>query len=168
MKRKTFLKSGIIGFSGLITFPLFGRPLFQEKTDDIDIATIKEFVVAGHGDLAKVNQMLLDEPNLIYARYDWGGGDFEEAIEGAGHVGNKEIATYLIEKGARVNLFALTMLGKKKVVIPALEEYPSLIRAKGPHGFSLLHHAKLGGDESKEIFDYLTEKGLTETKFKIK
>jgi len=61
--------------------------------------------------------------------------------------------------------FVLTMWGKKNIVIPALEEYPGLIRAKRPHGFSLLHHAKIGGEESKEIFDYFTAKGLTETKF---
>ena len=40
--------------------------------------------------------MLNDYPNLIYSRYDWGNGDFEGAIEGAGQVGNKEIADYLI------------------------------------------------------------------------
>ena len=28
--------------------------------------------------------MLSEYPNLIYSRYDWGNGDFEEAIEGAG------------------------------------------------------------------------------------
>lgn len=34
------------------------------------------------------------------------------------------------------------MLGKTELVKPVLEEYPNLISAKGPHGFSLLHHAK--------------------------
>ena len=168
MKRKTFLKSGIIGLSGLTTFPVSGATFFQEESNKYTTEKIKEFVIAGHSDLAKVKHMLLEEPNLIYSRFDWGGGDFEEAIEGAGHVGNKEIANYLIEEGARVNLFVLTMLGKKNIVIPALEEYPSLINAKGPHGFSLLHHAKVGGEESKEIYDYLIGKGLTEVKFKIK
>jgi hypothetical protein len=168
MKRKIFLKSGIIGLSGLITYPVSGTSFFHEESNKLTTEKIKEFVIAGHSDLAKVKDMLLEEPNLIYSRFDWGGGDFEEAIEGAGHVGNKEIANYLIEKGARVNLFVLTMLGKKNIVIPALEEYPSLIKAKGPHGFSLLHHAKTGGEESKEIFDYLIGKGLTEEKFKIK
>jgi hypothetical protein len=168
MDRKTFIKSGIIGFSGLATIPVFGANMFQNTSNSIAIKKIKEFVVAGHSNLNKVKSMLMEEPNLIYSRYDWGGGDFEEAIEGAGHVGNKEIAKYLIEQGARVNLFVLTMLGKKQIVIPTLEEYPSLIDAKGPHGFSLLHHAKIGGKDSKDILDYLMEKGLKESKFKIK
>ena len=166
MKRKTFIKSGLIGITGLVSVPSFGRNS-QEVNNTIEVERIKEFVLAGHSDLDRVKTLLAEEPNLIYARYDWGNGDFEEAIEGAGHVGQKEIADYLIEQGARVNLFVLTMLGKKEIVIPALEEYPNLINAKGPHGFSLLHHAKMGGQEAQEIFDFLTEKGLKEIKFKI-
>jgi hypothetical protein len=168
MQRKTFLKSSLIGLSGLVISPTFGTSFVKGNSDHLAEEQIKEFVVAGHNDLAKVKQMLAKEPNLIYARYDWGKGDFEEAIEGAGHVGNKEIANYLIENGARVNLFVLTMLGKKKIVIPALEEYPNLITAKGPHGLSLLHHAQKGGSDAKEIYDFLIDKGLTETKFDIK
>lgn len=169
MKRNEFIKYGIIGLTGSFVLPVIGTPKLHEKDmEPIDKEVIKEFVVAGHNDLIKVKEMLSNEPNLIYSRHDWGDGDFEEAIEGAGHVGHKEIANYLIEQGARVNLFVLTMLGKNKIVIPALEEYPSLIKAKGPHGFTLLHHAKIGGEESKEIYNYLIDNGLNETKLKIK
>ena len=115
-----------------------------------------------------VKELYEQEPNLIYARYDWGDGDYEEAIEGAGHVGNKEIAEYLIEQGARVNLFTLTMLGKDNIVIPTLEEFPALLYAKGAHGFSLLHHAKVGGSDASLIYDYLMDKGLDQTKFEWK
>jgi hypothetical protein len=165
MNRKAFLKSGLVSMSGLMSLPAAGARVVQEKEKQIDAERIKAFVVAGHGDLETVQRMLLEEPNLIFARHDWGGGDFEEAIEGAGHVGNRAIAEYLITQGARVNLFILTMLGKRDIVIPALEEYPSLIRAKGAHGLSLLHHAKMGGDVSKEILGYLMEKGLSISKF---
>ncbi len=168
MDRKTFLTSGMVGLSGLATIPVFGASPLQEGTKISTIERIKEFVVAGHSDLGKIKSMLAEEPNLIYSRYDWGGGDFEEAIEGAGHIGNKEIAYYLIEQGARVNLFTLTMLGKEKIVIPTLEEFPSLLHAKGPHGFTLLHHAQVGGKDSRKILDFLTKKGLKETKLEIK
>jgi hypothetical protein len=97
-----------------------------------------------------------------------GNGDFEEAIEGAGHVGNKEVAGYLIEKGARPNLFVLTMLGETVIVKSAIEKYPSLLNAKGPHGLTLLHHAIKGGDASKKLVDYFKSKGLSATQFKIK
>jgi hypothetical protein len=168
MNRQRFLRSGAIGLSGLITYPVFGADIQKEYTKNLSIERIKEFVVAGHSNLTKVKEMLSEEPNLIYSSYDWGSGDFEEAIEGAGHVGNIEIANYLIEKGARVNLFVLTMLGKKNIVIPALQEYPSLAEAKGPHGFSLLHHARIGGNNSEEIYDFLLDKGLSETKYEFR
>ena len=168
MKRKTFIKTGLIACSGLGAIPVIGASEFQDTSSSIEIRKIKEFVTAGHGDLNKIKSMLQEEPNLIYSRYDWGSGDFEEAIEGAGHLGNKEIVNYLIKQGARVNIFVLSMLGKKDIVIPTLEAYPNLIYAKGAHGFSLLHHAKQGGKDSTEILDYLKDKGLKESKFKIK
>lgn len=167
MQRKTFFKIGITGLSGIIAHSVLGSTLKSNTGKTIDKKRIEEFVKAGHNDLEKVKQMLSEEPNLIYARYDWGGGDFEEAIEGAGHVGNKQIANYLIKQGARPNLFVLTMLGKKDIVIPALEEYPKLLKSKGAHGFSLLHHAKVGGEKSKEIYDYLVSHGLNDLKFEI-
>ena len=106
-------------------------------------------------------------PTLLYSCWDWKHGDFETALEGAGHVGNKEIANYLIERGARANLFVLTMLGKTTLVKAFLELYPQYLTARGPHGLTLLHHAEKGGDDSKDILDYLKGKGLTETKAEL-
>lgn len=57
------------------------------------------------------------------------------------------------------------MLEKSNLVRPLLEAYPNLIFAKGPHGFSLLHHAEKGGEDAKELYDYLSEKGLKEAQF---
>ena len=111
--------------------------------------------------------MLVQQPNLLYAAWDWGGGDFETALEAAGHVGNKDIANHLLNLGARPNLFVLTMLGKTSLVKLHLEAFPQLLNSKGPHGFSLLHHAQRGGADAKELLDYLTAKGLKETRFSL-
>lgn len=165
MKRKHFIQTGLTGMIGLNLLSALKSSPSEGNPDPIDNGTIKEFVVAGHGDLEKVKEMTAEMPNLIYCRHDWGGGDFEEAIEGAGHLGNKEIANYLIGRGARVNLFVLTMLGKTNMVKPVLETYPQLVFAKGPHGFSLLHHAEKGGEDAAALYEYLTEQGLEETKF---
>ena len=167
MDRKSFIKTGIassLGF-GLVPTLAFGNN--QTDPEPLKVEIVKEFVLAGHFNLDKVKNMLNDYPNLIYSRYDWGNGDFEEAIEGAGHKGNKVVANYLIEKGARINLFVLTMLGKTDLVKPTLEAYPNLIFSKGPHGLTLLHHAEIGGNESKELYNYLLEKGLTEKKISL-
>lgn len=168
MDRKSFIKRGMVSTLGLGLVPglAFGKSHYEPEPLKVEL--IKEFVVAGHKNMDRVKEMLVDYPNLIYSRYDWGNGDFEEAIEGAGHLGNKEIANYLIEQGARVNLFVLTMLGKTNLVIPTLEAYPNLLNAKGPHGFTLLHHAKVGGVDSEELMEYLSSKGLTQMNIKIK
>ncbi len=154
-----------IGIAGATPFVALPK-LSQEEPAPVGLSTVKELVVAGHKNLDKLKDMLDEHPNLIYCRYDWGNGDFEEAIEGAGHLGNKEIANFLIDRGARVNLFVMTMLGKAELVKPVLDAYPQLIHSLGPHGFTLLHHAKVGGSE--EMMAYLNEKGLSKTHVKIK
>ena len=117
--------------------------------------------------IERIKQMLLEHPTLLYSPWDWGAGDFETALEGAGHVGNKEIANHLIGLGARTNLFVLTMLGKTALVKSWLELYPQYLTARGPHGLTLLHHAQKGGDQSKELADYLQARGLKEIKMKL-
>lgn len=165
MNRKSFIKTGITAGIGIGLTPTNSLARQSKVQEPIKISIIKEFVIAGHFDLDKVKNMLEDYPSLISSRYDWGDGDFEEAIEGAAHKGNKEIANYLIHQGARVNLFTLTMLGKTTLVKPILETYPNLIFSKGPHQLSLLHHAEIGGVESQDLHEYLVHKGLTTTKF---
>ena len=169
MNRKNFLRKTIIGAGGIMAAPylLAGQNTSftgKSKADPLPPEKVKEFVVAGHGNLARVKEMLVEAPTLLYATWDWGGGDFETALEGAGHVGNKEIANYLIGLGARTNLFVLTMLGKTKIVKNYLKTFPEYINAKGPHGFTLLHHAQKGGDDAKELLNYVQAKGLKETK----
>jgi hypothetical protein len=169
MNRKNFLQKVAIGTGSIIAVPylLPGQTTpakLPPKTDPLPAEKVKAFVVAGHSNLQRVKEMLVELPTLLYSTWDWGGGDFETGIEGAGHVGNKEIANYLIEQGARANLFVLTMLGKTTIVKPYLETFPQYLTARGPHGFTFLHHAQRGGDDAKELLDYLQSKGLKETK----
>lgn len=171
MNRKKFLYTVTGGTAGLILLNQFTSgqaPAKQDPPPPYAASLVKEFVGAGHKDLSKVQTMVAEYPNLVHSKYDWGNGDFESAIEGAGHVGNVAIAEYLINAGSRVSLFVLATLGKTALVKPVLEAYPKLIFANGPHGFTLLHHAKLAGKEGEELYNYLQEKGLKETKVKIK
>ncbi|TDO28974.1 hypothetical protein BC659_1056 [Sediminibacterium goheungense] len=138
-----------------------------DRPPQLDKQLVQDFVGAGHNNLEKVKQLYAEHPTLIYATHDLGGGDFETALEGAGHVGNKEIANFLIEKGARTNMFVLTMLGKTAIVKPYLEAFPSYVFARGPHGLTLLHHAQRGGEDAKELLEYLKSKGLKETKTRL-
>jgi len=172
MIRKSFLQQLAIGAGSLVTVPYLLNSQQTQTTnkpliDPLPAEKVKDFVIAGHGNLDKVKSMLAEFPTLLYATWDWGDGDFETGLEGAGHVGNKEIANYFIGLGARTNLFVLTMLGKTQIVKPYLDTFPQYLTARGPHGLTLLHHAQKGGDDAKELLDYLQSKGLKETKAKL-
>jgi hypothetical protein len=172
MNRKNFLHQAAIGTGGIIAAPylLSGQTTpdkMPAKAEPLPAEKVKEFVSVGHNNLDKVKSLLTELPTLLYATWDWGDGDFETALEGAGHVGNKEIANHLIRLGGRTNLFVLTMLGKTEIVKPYLETFPEYLSARGPHGLTLLHHAQRGGDDAKELLEYLQSKGLKETKSKL-
>jgi hypothetical protein len=166
MHRKIFMQQLGLASGSMLTIPLLS---FSQKNQNppLPLELVKEFVIAGHGNFDKTKELLQQEPALLYATYDWGKGDFETALEGAGHVGNKEIAKYLIEKGGRTNLFVLTMLGKTQIVKSFLETFPSYLMARGPHGLTLLHHAQKGGDDAKELLEYIQSKGLKDTVMKL-
>lgn len=144
--------------------PLYSKPSIHnhmQKKGPIKPERVREFVAKAHGDLDKVKELLAYEPNLLNATWDWGGGDFESALGGAGHMGRVDIAEFLLEKGARMDIFCAAMLGKLDIVKATLEAYPQLKTSKGPHGLTLLHHARQGGDQSKEVLAYLTELGAS-------
>src|ERR1051326_6449742 len=163
MNRKKFLRHSMAGAGLIIGTPLLASAKGSSiENDPLPPEKVKEFVIAGHGNFDQVKKMLVEMPTLLYATWDWGSGDFETALEGAGHVGNKEIANYLISIGARTNLFVLTMLGKTSIVKNFLETFPQYLNARGPHGFTFFHHAQKGGDDAKELLEYFQSKGLTE------
>jgi hypothetical protein len=132
-----------------------------KRPDPIAPATVQEFVRKAHADLAGTKTMLAEQPTLLNATWDWGGGDFETGIGGAGHMGNREIAEFLISQGARLDIFVAAMLGKIDIVRALLTTWPSLLQSKGPHGIPLLRHARAGGDQAKEVVEYLTSLGAS-------
>ena len=117
---------------------------------------VQRFVQAAHSDLDATRQMLDSTPRLIRATWDWGGGDFETALGGAGHMGRRDIAALLLDRGAPLDLFAAAMLGELAIVRAALETRPALARVPGPHGIPLVAHAKAGGPAAAPVLDYVT------------
>ncbi len=104
----------------------------MDKKPALDAELVQEFVVNAHGNLERVKELLEQEPGLVNATWDWGGGDFETALGGAGHMGRKDIANYLLERGARMDIFAAAMLGKLEIVKAALAAYPESKNTLGP------------------------------------
>ena len=129
------------------------------RPDPIAPAMVQEFVRKAHADLPATKALLAEQPTLLNATWDWGGGDFETGLGGAGHMGNREIAEFLIGQGARLDIFAATMLGKLDIVKALLAAWPNLLHSKGPHGISLLRHARAGKDAAKPVEEYLLSLG---------
>lgn len=167
MNRINFIRSLASGYLGLTIQSSILQSQTNPKPEALPADKVKEFVGVCHSDLDKVKALLVEFPNLIFASWDWGGGDFESGIEAAGHVGRKDIASLLLEKGARTNPFLLTMLGQTAWVKSYLQLFPSHLFMKGPHGFSLLHHANKGGEEASELASHLQQIGLKETRFNL-
>ena len=119
----------------------------------------EEMVVVSHGNVARVKELVARQPTLSKATFDWGFGDWESALGAASHVGNREIAEYLIANGARPSIFSATMLGQLDVVKAFIEASPGVQRIHGPHGITLLAHARFGGDKAKPVLQYLEKIG---------
>ena len=115
----------------------------------------QDFVIYAHMDLDMVRKLLQREANLLNASVDWGGGDWETALGGASHMGRKDIVNFLLEQGARIDLFCAAMLGMLEVVQSMLTLQPALIDMRGPHGFNLHFHAQVGGDDAEPVLEYL-------------
>ena len=124
-------------------------------TESLKRELVQEFVGKAHGDLEAVKNLLEQEPGLLNAAWDWGGGDWETALGAAAHMGRKDIANYLLDHGARMDLFAAAMLGKLAIVEAMISDTPSLRNALGPHTIPLMQHAKAGGKEATPVVEFL-------------
>jgi ankyrin repeat protein len=153
-KRRSFLKQSLtlaLSFSVLPSMTkLSASPVFKQ-TDAIPplpAELVQGFVGAAHGNLEKVKEMLAKEPMLVNACWDWGGGDFELAIGGAAHTGNRDIANYLLDNNARIDIFCAAMLGQKAIVESLIKMRPGIVNVPGPHKLTLLYHVAISGDVS--------------------
>jgi hypothetical protein len=171
VSRKKFLVgSGIAVVGALFGRDLFGQPGvsspapsssskdvpdFPEHDPQIDRARVKRFVIAGHFNLEAVKEMLAADPTLINGAIDWGNGDFETALGGASHMGRRDIAEFLLEHNARMDVFAATMLGKLDIVRAAIAAFPNIVNVPGPHKIPLIKHAEKGGEEAKAVLEFL-------------
>jgi hypothetical protein len=135
----------------------YERPKFKLpwKRPQINRQMVQDFVIYAHSELPLVKKLLEKEPALINSVMDWGGGDWESGLGGASHMGRRDIVEFLLEKGARIDLFCAAMLGQLDVIRSLLALQPKLIDAKGPHGISLHVHAAMGGKEAASVLDYL-------------
>ena len=125
------------------------------KKPQLNRLLVQDFVIFAHSELGMVKKLLEKEPALLNATMDWGAGDWETGLGGASHMGRRDIAEFLLEKGARIDIFCAAMLGQLEAVKAFLTLQPKLIDARGPHGFTLHFHAQVGGKEAEPVLAYL-------------
>lgn len=170
MTRKEFLVTGITGALAMSTASSvhadderdYPAPKFVPnfRTPQLGKTLVQDFVIFAHSEIDMVKKLLDKQPALINATMDWGGGDWETGLGGAAHMGRKDIIELLLEKGARIDIFASCMLGHLDVVKSLLTAHPKLKDAKGPHGFNLAFHAKAGGKNAEPVLQYLATLGI--------
>ena len=118
-------------------------------------AVVRDMVIASHGNAAKVKELVGRQPALARAAIDWGYGDWEDALGAASHVGNREIAEFLIANGARPSIFSAAMLGQLDAVKAFIAASPGVEAIHGPHSITLLKHAMAGGPAAQAVVDFL-------------
>ena len=160
--RKQFLRTAVLASSGLFLAP--GRLISQNVNqrplgEPLDSTLVKEFVGAAHKDLSKVQEMYIHTPDLLNSVNNLGAWDWEDAIGAAGHVGHREMAEFLLLKGARPTICVCAMMGKLDIVKAYITAFPEMKNAVGPHNISLLKHARAGGEQAKDVVEYLVSLG---------
>lgn len=160
----------------------FIAPRYQQQADDAATASpkpnppakppallpdlVQAVVGQAHRSLDEVKKLVDATPLLANACWDWGGGDFETPLQAAAHTGGHEIAAYLLRKGARPDIYAAAMLGHLDFVKAALAVDPKAHEIPGPHGFTLLHCAREGGETGKPVHDWLLAQGVPDVTFR--
>jgi hypothetical protein len=166
LTRKRFIVTSIASAAGIVLIPQVVAaqqtvpPAKTLKGPPLDKGLVKEFVIAGHNDLEKVKAMLSENPDLLNASFNWKDWDWEDAVGGAGHMGHREIAVYLLEQGARPTICIAAMLGYLDVVKAFITTFPQMKNSVGPHNISLMAHAVKGGEGARPVADYLRSAGV--------
>jgi hypothetical protein len=121
----------------------------------LDPQLVHDFVNNAHGNLDRVTALIAEHPALVNAAWDWGAGDWETGLGAAAHTGRRNIADFLIARGARIDVFAAAMLGHLDIVRAIITAAPQTRNAKGPHGIPLIVHARVGGEPAAAVLRYL-------------
>jgi uncharacterized protein len=114
---------------------------------------VKDVVLNAHGNFGRVRELVDGDPALVNARAPWD----ETPIQAASHMGRKDIAEYLLEQGAPMDVFCAAMLGRGEDVVSFLDATPGLVLQNGVHGMPILFFPATSGQ--LQITELLVERG---------
>lgn len=136
-------------------YAIAGADAFPQQ----DPSLVKDAVGASHGNFGRVRELVEKQPAMACASIDWGFGDWETCLDAAAHVGNKPIADFLLQHGARPTIFSAAMMGQLDAVKAFIAARPGIQKTLGPHGITLMSHAKAGGPDAAAVVQYLASLG---------
>lgn len=167
MTRRGFVAAAAGGMA-LASAPAFGQgdqaggvgsPDPLDRLPELDPALAREVVGKSHFDYDAVKKLVETRPELAKSSIDWGFGDWECALGAASHTGRRNIVELLLANGARMNLFTAAMLGHLEYVKAAVAASPGTQQVHGPHGLTLMHHARMGKEQAVPVVAYLQSLG---------
>lgn len=114
---------------------------------------IDQFVGNAHGRIGKVREFVERHPDHVNAP----SSQDETALEAAAHTGQVEIAEFLLDHGAPLDICTAAMLGRRGDVQRLLDEEPDRVGSTGAHGIPLMFYPALGGH--RDVLELLLERG---------
>ena len=114
---------------------------------------IRDVVLSSHGNFARVKEMIEADPRLLNVSAPWE----ETPLQAASHMGNREIAEWLLDRGAPLDIFAAGMLGRTDDVVRFLAHDPELVRQRGVHSMPILFFPAASG--RGDVAELLVERG---------
>ena len=144
-----------------LPYAISGADAFPQQ----DPGLVKDAVGASHGNFARIRELVEKQPAMARASIDWGFGDWETCIDAAAHVGNKPIADFLLTHGARPTIFSAAMMGQLDAVKAFIAARPGIQKTLGPHGITLMSHARAGGPDAAAVVQYLAALGDADTPY---
>ncbi len=172
--RREFLKLVSAGVGSLVALPAVLRAESAPAANAgvpasfplQDPEIVRQVVGHSHGRMNDLRPLVEARPALANAAIDWGFGDWETAIGAASHTGQREIVAFLMAHGARPDLFTFAMRGDLAALRAAIESAPGLQKLRGPHGITLLAHARAGGEPAKAVVTYLESLGDADVRYR--
>ena len=105
-------------------------------------AIVDELVGNAHGNLDRVNELVVQHPELLNAKATWD----ETPIQSATQMGNRPIIDFLLGHGAPLDFFTALVLGRLDKIDGELKAEPGLAAVHGIHDLPALYFAAIGGN----------------------
>ena len=100
------------------------------------------------------------EPALLQSAWDWAAGISKVRYRPRRTPGSRDMALFLMDRGARFDLFAAAMLGQLAAFKAAVESLRRAAKYAAPTGIPLLSHAIQGDAAARGVLDYLSPGGM--------